>query len=104
MKAMNRPMPTLMAVFSHVGTALNTACRNPVSTRTVMMMPSRTTMPIASCQAIFGSTAMEKATTALMPRPVARASGKLAHTPMRMVMTPATRAVVAAMVAGAASA
>jgi hypothetical protein len=60
-----------------------------------MMMPSSTTKPIASAQVIF--VAMEKATKALRPRPVARASGKLAKTPMKIVIRPATRAVPAAM-------
>ena len=49
MKAMNRPMPTLMAVLSHFGTALNTARRKPVRTSSRMMTPSMTTIPIASC-------------------------------------------------------
>jgi hypothetical protein len=47
---MKRPMPTLIAVFSDVGTALNTAVRKPVSTRTRMMRPSRKTNVIASVQ------------------------------------------------------
>ncbi len=55
-------------------------------------------MPIASAHVMSGSTAMENATTALMPRPAASASGNRATTPMRIVRTPATRAVVAAIV------
>ena len=34
MSAMNRPMPTQIAIFSCAGTAWKTAFRNPVSTRT----------------------------------------------------------------------
>ena len=71
--AMNRPMPTLIAVFSWAGTAWNTALRNPVSTSTRITMPSSTTSPIASCQDI--PDAIEKATNAFRPRPVASASG-----------------------------
>ena len=40
--------------------------------------------------------AIENATNAFSPRPVASASGKLATTPIRIVSTPATRAVAAA--------
>ena len=72
---MNRPMPTLIAVLSWAGMALKTACRKPVSTSTVMMMPSRTTRPMASAQVISGSLATPKVTKALRPRPVASASG-----------------------------
>jgi hypothetical protein len=42
---------------------------------------------------------MENATKAFSPSPVARASGKLANTPIRMVSTPATRAVADATIA-----
>ena len=59
MNAMNRPMPTLIAVFSSSGTARNTAVRKPVSTSTRMIRPSRTTMPIASGQVMSGSDAIE---------------------------------------------
>jgi hypothetical protein len=97
--AMNMPMPTLIAIFSSRGTARNTACRNPVSTRISMTMPSSTTSPIASAHVIPGSAAIENATTALRPRPVAIDSGKFATAPMTIDMTPATRAVVAAIVA-----
>ncbi len=71
--AMNRPMPTEIATFSCVGTARNTAVRNPVRTRTRIRMPSMTTMPIASAQVIW--LAIPNATTALRPSPVASASG-----------------------------
>src|SRR5665647_763581 len=99
MIVMNRPMPTLMAVFRAAGTARNTALRKPVSTRTVMMSPSRTTSPMASGQVIVGSLAMPKVTNAVRPSPVASASGKLATTPISRVITPAARAVVAATIA-----
>ena len=72
---MNRPMPTLIAVLSWDGIALKTACRKPVSTSTVMIMPSRTTRPIASAHVILGSWATPNVTNALSPRPVASASG-----------------------------
>ena len=94
MNAMNRPMPTLIAIFSCSGTASNTAFRNPVSTSTRMTRPSSTTRPIASAQVIL--VAIENATNAFSPNPVASASGKFARTPMRMVTTPATSAVATA--------
>ena len=53
--AMNRPMPTEMAVRRVFGTALNTAVRKPVSTRIAIRMPSQTTSPIACGQVIFGA-------------------------------------------------
>ena len=90
----NSPIPTPVAVFSGVGTELNTIARKPVSTTTVMMTPSMTTSPIASAQVIFG--AMVYATSALTPSPAARASGNRAYTPMKIVMSPATSAVAAA--------
>ena len=71
--AMNRPMPTLMAVLSCMGIALNTAVRSPTSTSTAMTTPSRTTSPIASSQLIWE--AMENVTKAFSPSPVARANG-----------------------------
>ena len=75
MIVMNRPIPTLIAVFSCAGTARNTACRNPVSTSSRMIRPSITTRPIASAQVILGSGAIPKATKAFSPSPVASASG-----------------------------
>ena len=74
---------------------MNTAVRKPVSTSTTMITPSMTTRPIASGQVIWG--AIVKATNALSPSPAARASGKLATTPIRIVITPATSAVTAAI-------
>ncbi|MNW65678.1 hypothetical protein D3C74_440800 [compost metagenome] len=73
--AMNSPMPTLIAVLSSTGTARNTASRKPVRTSTRMMSPSMTTMPIASAHVTSGIVAIVNATTALRPRPAARAMG-----------------------------
>ncbi|CAB4807876.1 unannotated protein [freshwater metagenome] len=94
-KAIKRPIPTDIATFNCVGTALNTATRNPVRTKTVMIKPSRTTKPIASAHVICE--AMPTATKVFNPRPVASASGKFATTPIRIVITPATSAVAAAI-------
>lgn len=91
MKAMKRPMPTLIACFIDWGIACMTASRSPVTTSTQISRPSRTIRPIASSQLISG--AIWKATTALRPRPAASASGRLPPTPMMIVMTAATRAV-----------
>ncbi len=52
---------------------------------------------MASAQVIW--LAIENVTKALSPRPVASASGKLATAPMRIVSTPATRAVAALIAA-----
>ena len=71
--AMNRPIPTLIAVLSEAGIAWKTALRNPVSTSTRMTRPSSTTSPMASFQDI--PEAMEMATNAFSPSPVARANG-----------------------------
>ena len=93
-KAMNNPIPTEIAIFNCEGTALKTAVLNPVKTKTVMMIPSRTTRPIASCHDIFE--AIPTATKVFSPRPVASANGKLATTPIKMDITPAIKAVAAA--------
>ena len=50
MKAMNRPMPTVIAVFSWIGTALKIIRRRPVAASSTMMRPLMTTRPIASGQ------------------------------------------------------
>ncbi len=73
MKAMNSPMPTLIAVLSSPGMAWKTAVRKPVSTSSVMTRPSSTTRPMASAQLI--SDAIEKVTKTFSPRPVASANG-----------------------------
>ena len=70
---MNRPMPTLMAVLSWLGTAWKTAARKPVSTSTRMISPSSTIRPIASAHDI--PEAIVNATKAFRPNPVASASG-----------------------------
>ncbi len=54
---------------------------------------------MASAQVAPGRTAIPKATKAFRPSPVASASGKLATSPMMMLMTPATSAVAAATLA-----
>ena len=90
-------MPTEIAILSWRGTALKTASRKPVSTRIRMIRPSITTRPMASAQVIW--LAIENVTKALSPSPAARASGKLATTPIRIVITPATSAVAAATAA-----
>ncbi len=54
-KAMNRPMPTLMACFICRGTAYMIASRTPVTTRTQTTMPESTTRPIASAQLMVGA-------------------------------------------------
>ena len=72
-KAIKRPIPTEIAILSCAGTALKTAVLNPVRTRIVMMMPSRTISPIASAHVICD--AIPTATNVLSPRPVARAIG-----------------------------
>ncbi|CAB4758864.1 unannotated protein [freshwater metagenome] len=95
--AMNRPIPTEIAIFSCAGTARNTAVLKPVRTRTVIMIPSRRTSPIASAHDIFD--AIPTATNVLRPRPVASASGKFPTTPIRIVSTPAINAVAAAIAA-----
>ena len=72
-RAMNRPIPTEIAILICGGTALNTATRKPVSTNTKMIKPSRTTNPIAAAHVIFD--AIPTATKVLRPRPVASANG-----------------------------
>ncbi|NYD25062.1 hypothetical protein BJ968_004671 [Kineococcus aurantiacus] len=72
---MNRPMPTLMAVFSGAGTARKTASRSPVRTSTRMTSPSMTTSPMASAHVMSGRLATPKARKAFRPSPVARARG-----------------------------
>ena len=73
MKAMNRPMPTLMDCLRASGMTFITHSRRPVTTSRVMTMPSSTTMPMAAGQDI--TAASWKATTALRPRPAAIANG-----------------------------
>ena len=92
--AMKSPIPTEIAIFNWAGTALNTAVLNPVRTRMVIIIPSRTINPIASAQVICD--AIPTATKVFRPKPVAIANGYLPITPIRMVNTPAMSAVIAA--------
>ena len=92
--AMNRPIPTEIAIFNWVGTARKTAVLNPVKTKIRMINPSSTTKPMASAQVILE--AIPTATNVFKPNPVAMANGKLATTPIKMVITPAMSAVAAA--------
>ncbi len=91
MKVMNRPMPIAMACRSPLGMASMTRSRSPEATRSISTKPARTTMPMASGQLIWGASWRE--TTALMPRPAARAMGTLPTTPIRRVVRPAISAV-----------
>ena len=50
MNAMKRPIPTPIARRRSLGMARIRPSRNPTSTRTSMVSPSRTTRPIAVCQ------------------------------------------------------
>ena len=93
--AMNRPIPTAIAALRSAGTALNTAVRNPVIARITMMTPSMTMRPMASAQVTCW--AIVTATSELMPRPVANANGYRAMAPNAMVITPAVKAVTAAI-------
>ena len=93
MKAMNRPMPTVMAAFSSLGTARKMAVRAPVTPKRTIRMPLMTTRPMASAQVTSWITATAR--KELMPRPAASPKGRLATSPNRMVMTPAVRPVTA---------
>ena len=73
MRAIKSPIPTEIAILSCGGTALKTAVLKPVSTSTVMIIPSITISPIASAHDIFE--AIPTATNVLSPSPVARANG-----------------------------
>jgi hypothetical protein len=73
MKAMNRPMPTLMDCLRASGMTSITHWRRPVTTRAVITRPSRTTMPMAAGHVM--TAASWKATTAFRPRPAAIANG-----------------------------
>ena len=67
MKAMNRPMPTVIASFSWMGTALKIMRRRPVAASSTMMRPLMTTRPMASGQVTCPTTATAR--NELMPRP-----------------------------------
>ena len=94
MNAMNRPMPTVIASFSWIGTALKIMRRRPVAASSTMMRPLMTTRPIASGQVTWPTT--DTARNELMPRPAAKANGRRVTRPNSTVMTPAVSAVTAA--------
>ena len=94
MNAMNRPMPTVMAVFSGAGTALKIISRRLVADSSTMMRPLMTTSPMASAQVTWPTTLTAR--NELMPSPAANPNGRFATTPNRMVITPAVRPVTAA--------
>ena len=93
MNAMNRPMPTVMAAFSSLGTARKMAVRAPVTPKSTIRMPLMTTRPMASGHVT--SLITETARKELMPSPAARPNGRLATSPNRMVITPAVSPVTA---------
>ena len=93
---MKRPMPTPIESFSGSGTARMTAVRRPASTRMTAITPSTTTIAIPTCQSSPRPRMMSNATTALIPRPGARASGRFAHRPMASVAIAAASAVAVA--------
>src|SRR5699024_299380 len=93
MKAINKPMPTVIATFRACGTALKIAVQIPVAPRTTITAPLMTTNPIASGQVTSCTT--ETARKLFIPSPAAKAKGNLATTPKRIVITPATRPVTA---------
>ncbi|MCY1231598.1 hypothetical protein D9M72_440520 [compost metagenome] len=93
MKAMNSPMPTVMAAFSSLGTARKMAVRAPVTPKRTIRIPLMTTRPMASAQVTSWITATAR--KELIPRPAASPKGRLAIRPNRMVMTPAVRPVTA---------
>jgi hypothetical protein len=94
MKAMNRPMPTVIAALSCAGTAVKIIVRMPVNARITMITPLMTTRPIASAQVTWWTTLTAR--NELIPRPAAMPNGRFATTPIAMVMRPATRPVAAA--------
>jgi hypothetical protein len=84
-KAIKSPIPTAMANFRPSGMAFMTASRRFVRTRMVTRRPSTITAAIAVCQGSCWPRIRVKATTALSPRPEARATGKFATTPIAML-------------------
>ena len=93
MKAMKRPIATVMASFSCTGTASKMSLRSPVAASSTMMTPLIITRAIASGQVTSWMTL--KARNALMPSPAAKANGSRVTRPNRIVMTPAVSAVAA---------
>jgi len=94
MRAIKRPIPTEIASFKAFGIALKTAILKPVKTRTRIKIPSIRTKPIAWAHVEFF--AIETATKVFNPKPVAKAIGKFATAPIRIVKIPAISAVPAA--------
>ena len=86
-----------------MGTARKIASRRPVSTRKTMTTPSMTMTPMPSAHVIPGILTIVPATIELRPRPAAKASGKFETVPMRIVTSPATRAVPATIAAASGS-
>ena len=68
-----------------------------------MTTPSMTMTPMPSAHVIPGILTIVPATIELRPRPAAKASGKFETVPMRIVMSPATRAVPATIAAASGS-
>ena len=93
MKRMNRPIPAVIASLSSIGTASKTSLRSPVAANSTMMSPLMTTKPIASGHVSEPTRVV--ATKELMPSPAAKANGRRAMTPNRIVMTPAASDVAA---------
>ena len=91
MNRMNRPIPAVMAILSCMGTASKISLRRPETASATMTRPLITTRPIASGQVTVPTT--EAARNELIPSPAAKANGKRAMAPKRMVITPAVRAV-----------
>ena len=75
MKAMKRPMPTLIARLRPIGTASSMASRKRVRTSSVMTAPSRATIVMACGHVSPRPATSSKATTALSPMPGASARG-----------------------------
>ena len=78
MNRMKKPIPTLIACFSGIGTTSITYLRTPVITSSVIRMPSATTTPIASGKESPMLPTSVNATIALMPSPGAIATAMLA--------------------------
>jgi hypothetical protein len=91
---MKRPMPTVIAIFSWMGTASKMSRRRLVADSSTMMRPLMTTRPIASGQLTCPTTLTAR--NELIPSPAAKANGRREISPNRMVMTPEVRAVTAA--------
>ena len=85
MNAMKKPIPAGIADFMDIGTELIISCRMRVKVRREKMMPEMSTAAKPACQVnpIGPQTMKEK--KALMPRPGATATGKLAQRPMMSV-------------------